>query len=188
MVLQVEHFGESGSGEPVLLPTAIRLLRIEQVGNAATHAAARVIAGSEQSHQRRGSLGCRAGASAFARWIVIAAAAFAPSAVGILNGTDPLAGLDDAGFSGIYSGGAKSSQGEARPVDVVDAPASHPTAVWFLNVSQIIDCTPRGGMVRAGEFAGRERLQDAPCDIGAGRVEHGVVVGERHLREDPAVV
>ena len=64
-------------------------------------------------------------------------------------------------------------------------PYQLPSASWW-RTSQ---ATPRASPGDRGRQAvRRQRFQHAPGDIGAGRVEHGVVVGERHLAQKIPVV
>src|SRR5262249_3134789 len=114
------------------------------------------------------------------------AAALAPGAGRLLDLLQPAGGALHHRVGHVEADGFQPGEDLPGPVDVVDAPAAVPAAVRFLRATQVGDGAVDRSM--AGSVAGlAERFQDAGGDVGAARVEHGVVVGERDLGEYLAV-
>src|ERR1700694_5242254 len=112
MIVQIKYLGESGSGGQLFVPGAIRALGADQVFDAFVYALTGGVAAGKQTEDGPGSLGGSAlGGGKHA--IVIAGAALAPSAIGVLNGAQPLAGSQDVDFAIVFAGGAQPAQCEA---------------------------------------------------------------------------
>ena len=83
----------------------------------------------------------------------------------------------------------RDQPGEDLPcsIDIVDAPAAEPTAIGLLVVANELD----GPIdVRIAQAAAKlaEGLQHAAAKIGRAGIDHGVVIGERHIAEKVAIV
>src|SRR3974390_526156 len=122
MVVQVEDARETGAGREVLVPASVVALAIEQVFDAVLHAETRRVAAGDQAQNGPSGLGGRAG-SGGEDALVVTLAAFAPAAVGVLNGAQPLAGAQDVRFAIVLAGGGESAQGKAGSVDIGHSPA-----------------------------------------------------------------
>ena len=107
--------------------------------------AGRVAAGQQAQNGPGGLRGVLAAAVNVS--VVVAGAAFAPAAVGVLDGAEPFAGAQDAASRSLYAGGAQAAQREEGAVDVVDAPAAVPAAVRLLGPQQVLDAALDGRVV-----------------------------------------
>ena len=122
------------------------------------------------------------------RCCVVAGTALAPAAVGVLDRAQPLAGAEDVRLAIVVPGGTQAAQRQERAVDVVDAPAAVPAAVRLLVRHEIVDAAPDRRVI-ALEPVAPPALRDAAGDVRAGRIEHRVVIGERHcVQKLPVVV
>ena len=88
------------------------------------------------------------------RAVVVTGAAFAPAAIGVLNGAQPLAGPQHVSFAIALAGRPQAAQREEGSVDIIDAPASVPASVRLLRAHQVIDAPAHG---RIGRGRTRER-------------------------------
>ena len=79
VVLEIKDLGETGAGDVVLRPGAVRILRAGEILDAAQDARAQVVAGGDDAHERPGRLRRRAFALALELGIVVGGAAFRPS-------------------------------------------------------------------------------------------------------------
>src|ERR1017187_9199683 len=131
MVVEVENPREPGPGGQVLIPASVAALGLEQVFDAVPHAEAGGIAAGDQAQDGPGGLRRRAGPGGEDA-VDVALAAFAPAAVGVLNGAQPLATAQDMRFAIVLAGRGEPAQREAGAVNVGHAPAAVPTAVGFL--------------------------------------------------------
>src|ERR1035438_8032918 len=186
MVIQVEDLGETGAGGQFLVPGAFGALRVEQVFDAVLYAQTVVVSAGNETHQGPGGLG----RSALGRGkgaVVITGAAFAPTAIGVLDGAQPLAAAQNVGFAIAFPGGCQPPQGEAGAVDVGHAPPSVPASVGLLMTNQPIHSAADRSMV-AVYFVSRQRFQHAPGNVRAGGIEHGIVVSEGNLVEELPIV
>src|ERR1039457_2302624 len=126
MVVQVKTPGEASPGGQIIVPASIAALGFEEVFDTMPDAeAGRIAAGDEPQNgpsglRRRAGPGCEA-------VLVVALAAFAPTAVGVLDGAQPLASAQDVRLAIVLAGRGESAQREAGAVDVGHAPAAVPT-------------------------------------------------------------
>src|SRR5438477_3028110 len=90
MILQIKHARESGSGGEIFVPAAVTALRLNQILGAFVYATAGGIATRDQPQNRPGRLRRRA-VGWNERLMIVAGAAFTPSAVGVLDGPQPFA-------------------------------------------------------------------------------------------------
>src|SRR5262249_50397000 len=113
-------------------------------------------------------------------------AGFAPPAVRLLHLLQPGDRVADHRLRHVVAGRLQADENLPGAVDVVDAPAADPAAAFVLGLGDEVDAAIDLGMPNAdAELA--ESLQNTGCDVGAARVEHGVVVGEGDLGEDLVV-
>src|SRR2546425_4516635 len=143
MVVQVEDFGEAGSGGQLFVPGAVGALRREQVFDTLVYALAGGVAAGQQAEHGPGGLG----RSAFGRRehaVVITGATFAPAAIGVLNRSKPFAGAQDMDFAIVLAGVAQPAQGEAGSVNVGHAPAAVPASIRLLRAHQVVDAAAHG--------------------------------------------
>src|SRR5665213_2779636 len=104
--------------------------------NTLLHAAAMRIAGSQQPQNRPRGLRRRAG-SRHKGVLRITCTAFAPSAIGVLQGTQPFARAQNVGLAIALARGFKTAQSQERTVNVVNASTPGPTAIVFLRAPEI---------------------------------------------------
>src|SRR5260370_16409363 len=128
------------------MPGAVRPLRTEQVFHAFVHALTGAVAAGEQAQHGPGGLR-RVAFSGRKHAIVVAGAAFAPSAVGVLNGAQPLSGAQHVDFTIVFTGGAQSAQRETGPVNIGHAPAPVPASIGLLRAHPIIDAPPPSTLI-----------------------------------------
>ena len=95
------------------------------------------------------------------RVLVVAGAAFAPAAVGVLNGPQPFAGAQNVSFAIAFARGLQAAQRQERAVDVIDAPASVPASVGFLSALQKLDAAPDRRMIAAARREAIKRFEHA---------------------------
>ena len=74
--------------------------------------------------------------------VVVTGAAFAPSAIGVLDRAQPFAGAQNIRFAIAFARGLQSAQRQKRAVDVIDAPAPVPASIGFLRAFEIFDAAP----------------------------------------------
>src|SRR5208283_3546360 len=106
-------------------------LRFQQVFDTVLDAQTVIVAAGDEAHEcpgglRRGAFRGSEGA------VIVAAAALAPSAIGILYGTKPFTAAQDVGFAIALAGRGQAAEGEAGAVNVSHAPASIPAAIGLL--------------------------------------------------------
>src|ERR1035437_7375694 len=128
MVVQVENTREAGACGQFLVPTSVAALGFKQILDAVLYAEAGRVAARDQPQNGPSGLRRRAGPGGEDA-LVVALAAFAPSAVGVLDGAQPLAGAQDVRFAIVLPRRRESAQGEAGAVNVGHAPTAVPTAV-----------------------------------------------------------
>src|ERR1700688_4441308 len=93
VVHKVEHAWESRTGVIGFIPGTILVLRAQQISYSPSHAVAPRVAGGKKAHHRPCRLRRRAGADALQVWIVVGTTGFAPSAISVLEHTQPLSRL-----------------------------------------------------------------------------------------------
>src|SRR4029077_5975633 len=93
------------------------------------------------------SLRWGAGADAAGGGVIVRGTGFSPAAVGVLHHAQPFGALLDAGFVVVHADGFEAAQDQRGAVDIVDAPASEPTAIRFLLFADELDGALYGGMV-----------------------------------------
>ena len=147
MVGHIKDPGEASAGDDALagfslshrlVPTALGLLALKQPAHPLGNRVRAVVAGGQQAQKRPGRLRRSALAHAARIRVVVAVAALAPAAVGVLHRDQPL-GRTPERVDGHRLGGAQAAQSERRSVNVVDAPASIPGAVALLIFNQVVD-------------------------------------------------
>ena len=190
VVAQVEHLGEAGAGPVLVVPATVAALGREQPVDAAAHGgrAARVVerAGGDQAEERPRGLRRRGLAAPLQARIVVGEERLAPTAVLVLTREQPVDAAPNAGAAQVLADVAQRGEREPGAVDVVGAPAPVPAALDLLFLPQERDGAANGRMGRRVTHAD-QRLDGARGDVDGGRVEHRVVVGERHQLENAAV-
>ena len=88
---------------------------------------------------------------------------------------------------GRHADGRQPDQRLPGAVDVVDAPAAEPASVGLLRAADV-GHGPIDGRIAHAAAQLAQRFQHAAGQVGRARVDHGVVVGERHVAEELAVV
>ena len=87
--------------------------------------------------------------------IVVAGAAFAPAAIGVLNRSQPFTGSQNVSFAIVFARRPQTAQRETGSVDVVDAPAAIPAPIRLLRLYQVIDAALDGFGSRVSPCAHR---------------------------------
>ena len=87
----------------------------------------------------------------------------------------------------VHAHGFEAAQHTGCSVDIVHTPTAEPGAIRLLFAQNKINRLAHPPIIAAVAVRG-QHLQHAPGDIYRGRVEHGVVVGERHVLKDHAVI
>src|SRR5438876_7110524 len=125
MVVQIEDFWKTSAGGQLFGPIARGELVFEQIFDAVLQATAgRVSAGNQAEN---GPGGLRRGAARRSEGVVVVAgAAFAPAAIGILNGAQPFTGAQHVRFPIALTGRAQAAQGKTGAVNIGHAPAPVP--------------------------------------------------------------
>src|SRR5580658_6536711 len=100
-----------------LVPTAVWTLASQQPADAFGDRIGGVVARREKAEQCPGGLGWGARTHAAGVRVVVTAAGFAPSAVGILHHADPLRSLLDLRLMIVHADGFEAAQDQERAVD-----------------------------------------------------------------------
>src|SRR3954453_19048060 len=133
VIAQVEHARKAGRGKAMFGPEAVRPLRARQIGDAARHRRMIDRAGRHQAEQGPRGLRGRARRRLIAPVAeLVALPAFAPAAVGVLNGREPLDRPPHRRRRRIDPGRVERAERRPGAVDVVHAPAAEPTALRLL--------------------------------------------------------
>ena len=119
--------------------------------------------------------------------VIVAGAAFAPTAVRVLDGTQPLAAAQDVGFAVALARRRQAPQRETSAIDVRHAPTAVPASIGLLVLDEPLDAAPHRAVIAAHSVR-RQRFQSAPGDVRAGGIEHGVVIGEGNVVQKLPVV
>src|ERR1039458_61743 len=143
MVVQIENPREARPGGEFLIPATVVALGFEQVFDAVLDAEAGRIAARDQPQNSPGGLRRRAGPGG-ENAPLVALAAFAPAAVGVLNGAQPLASAQNVRLAIVLARRGESTEREAGAVDVGHAPAAVPTAVGLLVLHQPVHAAANG--------------------------------------------
>src|ERR1039457_748721 len=141
MVVEIKDLGETGPGSQLFIPASIGALGFQQIFDAVAHAQAVGVAAGNQAHDGPGGLrrcARRGGEGA----VVVAGTAFAPAAVGILDGAEPLAGAENVRLAIALARCGQASQRETGAVDVRHAPTAVPASVGLLVPDQPIHALP----------------------------------------------
>src|SRR5579872_6488289 len=110
----------------------------------------------------------------------IARAILAPAAVLVLDFAEPMHRAPDRAMVVRQPGGVQACERRPSAVDVVDTPASEPTAIGQLRVTQKLDSPVYGRMVgRLAEL--RQHADAATADIVGRRIEKCAVIGEGNV-------
>src|SRR6266446_3524489 len=83
--------------------------------------------------------------------------------------------------------GFERAENAAAAVNVIHAPAAEPGAVFGLILEKKFYGALDGRML-GGPAETAEAFDNASGDVGGGRIDHGVVVGERNVAEETAVI
>ena len=179
--------GKAGSGKVRLLPAAILLLRRGQISHAAPGSRVVFLPGRQQGQQRPGGLRGGAGADAVQFRVDIGAAAFPPTAIGILAGQQPIHRAAEVGLLHILADSRQSRQDGPGPVDIVDPPAPEPGAVGILFPAQET-IGPLQGRIIPTITQAAQHFHHMGGNIGAGRIQHFPEIGKGQFRQIFAVV
>ncbi len=183
VIFQVEDLGEAGAGEQVFAPVAVLALRGQQIVDAGADRfacpARRPPAGRAVPRRSatRSACPCPRGR------IVVTAARFAPAAAGLLHILQPGRRAADHRILHVEADAAKPTQHLPGAIDVVDAPAADPGTALLLRLPQEFKGAAYLRMI-AAESVMSQCFENAGGDVGAARIEHGVVIGEGNARED----
>src|SRR6266849_9462895 len=186
VIFQIEDAGKTCAGEIRLAPGAVFPLLMDEIRNGfGDRGVVDVIAG-EKPDETPSALRSGARALAFRERLVIAAQGFAEAAVGLLHGAKQGDGTL-AVIARCERNGLERAQDAAAAVNVVHAPAAEPGAVFGLILEKKFYGALDGGMLgRPAETA--KTFDNAGGDVGGRRIDHGVVVGERNVAEEAAVI
>src|ERR1035441_795559 len=132
VVLEVEDFRKARAGGLVLSPGAVRVLRVNQILDAAPDARAMRIVERAEAHDGPGGLRCSAGSLAFEDWVVVWIAARAPTAILVLDAFQPIPGFGQPRLAHVQIEGAQAPQNLPGAIDVIHAPAAIPRAIFLL--------------------------------------------------------
>src|ERR1039457_2202491 len=127
VIVQVEHFRNPRPGGQILPPASILALGSQQVFDAVLDARAGGVASGDQTQNRPRGLRRRARAGREDA-VIVAGAAFAPTAIRVLDGTQPLAGAQDVRFAVALPRRRQAPQRETCAVDVRHAPTAVPAS------------------------------------------------------------
>src|SRR6267142_2035661 len=186
MILQIKNSRETGAGEIRLAPGAVFALLVDEIGNGFGDRGVVDVGAGEKADEAPRGLRSGARALAFGERLVIAAQRLAEAAVGLLHGTQPGDGAL-AVIARCQRNGFKCAENSAAAVNVVHAPSAEPAADAGLVLEQESYRALDGGMLgRPAETA--EAFDNAGGDVSGRRIDHGVVVGERNVAEETAVI
>ena len=87
----------------------------------------------------------------------------------------------------IHAYRTQASQHECGTVDVVHAPSPKPRSIRFLLVADESKRLLHHRMILV-VTVGSQHLENASGDVYRGRVQHGIVIGKRHVLEHHAIV
>lgn len=110
---------------------------------------------------------------------------FAEAAIFVLDAFEPVAGALDPVLGHVFADVFEAADDLPCAVDVVDTPAAEPATFGFLFELDEANGFAYGGVVD-GVAEVAEAFECAACDVGAGGVLDGVVVGEGDVFEDGA--
>ena len=187
VVSEVEDFGEACACEPGFIPGACGELCLEEVMDAAEDGGMLWAIDGHEGHGSPGGLAWGGGALAAEGGVFVGIGGFAEGAVGFLVVEEPASGeLDPLAVHGVadFSEAAEDLPGA---VDVVDAPATEPGAIGFLGGADELDGFGDGGVI-GEEAVVAEAFEGSACDIGAGGILDGVMVGEGDVFEELSVM
>ena len=140
-----------------------------------------------QSHQRPGCLRGGGFTETLELRVLIAAQRFAPAAIGILDGLDPCDRPANVRQAHVFADRAQAAQHLPGSVNVIAAPAAKPRTIRALIALQesqrLLDA-----LIFAGKPKMAQALQRARRDVAGAGINHRVMVGKRHLREQPFVI
>ena len=144
-------------------------------------------AGRQQGQQGPRGLRGRAGADAVQFRVDIRAAAFPPTAVGVLMGQQPVHSAADVGLLHILANSRQGRQHGPGPINVIDPPAPEPGTVAILFPAQKL-IGPLQGRIVATITQAAQHFNDMGGNIGAGRIQHFPEIGKGQFRQIFAVV
>ena len=187
MVPEIKHARESGAGIELLIPTAVRQLRVQQIGEALLNLSRANLTRAHQAHQRPRRLRGGTGADPFVLRVIVAAERLAPAAIRILVILQPRHRPTRVGLAQIGTNGLQAAQHLPGAIDVVGAPPAKPGAVGTLVAAEESERFLHALVLdRKSEMT--ETLERPGRDVGRARVNHRVMVGKGHLRKEPLVV
>src|SRR5207248_10110801 len=103
-----------------------------------------------------------------------------PADIVMLATLQPIAPAQDPVLGHVFADGAQSAKNLPGPVNIIHAPASVPGTVVVLRLDQVTDRLADRALFRV-EIDVAKQLERACRQVAAGRVENGVVIGERHV-------
>src|SRR5882762_8788118 len=186
MILQIKNSRETGAGEIWLAPGAVFPLFVDEIGNGSSDRGVVDVGAGEKADEAPRGLRSGARPLAFGERLVIAAQRLSEAAVGLLHGAKPGDGAL-AVIARCERNGFERAENSAAAVNVVHAPAAEPGAVAGLILEQESYRALDGGML-GGPAETAEAFDNAGGDVSGRRIDHGVVVGERNVAEQTAVI
>src|SRR5208282_5079800 len=182
VVSKIKMIRKAAARRLSLVPGALIVLPFREP----LHAAHRCFADSrlarDQSDQRPRRLRRGAGSAPVPRGIFVRQRALAPAAVGILLRLEPLDRPLDPGLVNIDADRPQARQRRVRAIDIVDAPASPPSARRRLISLEPFDRAFRHRML--GAIADRRHhIEHSAGEIGTRRIRHRFHVRERQMIE-----
>src|SRR4029453_9168082 len=133
VVLQIEGARETGAGDFIFIPRAVRLLRAKKVTQATLNTRPIQVAAGVDAHNRPSGLRRSAGANSFGRWIFVGATGLTPAAVIVLAALEPIASAQNPVLSHIFADCPQATEHLPGAVDVIHSPASVPRTIVILS-------------------------------------------------------
>ena len=187
MILEIEDPREARSGPALLGPVAIGILVVDEIPHSPLSLGRVRLAGGDKPHQSPGCLGGRGLSLAREGCIIVGPAALSPAAILVLVIFQERDRVTNIVLIGVDANRHETLQRLPGTVDVVDPPAAVPGSVILLGVLQVPHSTPDRfiypGIIET-TLRAPQHFQYAAGDVGAGRVQHGVVIGIGDLVEN----
>src|SRR5262249_3114202 len=132
-------FWETGPGEEILAPVAVRALRGNQIIDAGANGVALAFAGGEQGEQGPSRLRRGRRALSGERRIIVTAAGLAPTAAGVLHFSQPSDGATHHRILHVETNALQPAQYLPGAVEVIHPPTANPAAAFVLCFPQEIE-------------------------------------------------
>src|SRR5579885_3739617 len=165
------------------VPASVSLLVVEEPANPFCDTVTAVVTCGEQPENGPCCLRGRADTHSARGWIVVASAAFTPTAIGVLHGADPFCRLLNLRLMVPDANRFKAAQNQECAVQIVDTPAPKPASVRLLLAVNKFDGL-LDALVLTRISVGGEHFQNAAGNVYRWRIEHRVMVGKGHILED----